>query len=256
MVRLGQHFLIDQSVLDELVEYGELTKKDVVLEIGAGGGELTWRIAEKAGRVIAIEIDEKLAREAEKRLSRYDNVELIVGDVLKIKPSGFNKVVSNPPYYISTKLLQWVISNLPEKIVLTLQKEFALKLTSLPGSKRYVYTSFISNLYYNTKIARVISRNMFKPAPKVDSVIIVMERKGQLSWNKDVLKVVKNMFTQKKKTLKTLLKKYLEIRDIDKLIRELELYDIAYNRIYRIQPERLYQAIDKILNYMKLGGNI
>lgn len=256
MVRLGQHFLIDQSVLDELVEYGELTKKDVVLEIGAGSGELTWRIAEKAGRVIAIEIDENLARIARKDLSGYCNIELIVGDVLKIKPSGFNKVVSNPPYYISTKLLQWVISNLPEKIVLTLQEEFSFKLTSPPGSKKYVYTSFISNLYYDTKIARIIPRNMFKPAPKVNSAIIVMERKGQLSWNKDVLRVVKKMFTQKKKTLKNLLKKYLEIRDVDKLIRELELDDIAYSRVYRIQPVKLYQAIDKILDYVKLGENI
>ena len=95
---LGQHFLAKSDILDKIVEYGCLTDKDVVLEVGAGRGELTKRIAEKAGKVIAVEIDQELVEELEKKLSSYSNVQILVGDVLKLKPSGFNKVISNPPY--------------------------------------------------------------------------------------------------------------------------------------------------------------
>ena len=150
--RLGQHFLIDEKILDRMVQYGEITESDVVLDVGAGRGELTVKLAERAGKVIAVELDPVLAEEARRRLRGYDNVELLVGDVLKLKPTGFNKVVSNPPYNISRKLLEWLIEGGAERIVLTLQREFASKLVAEPGSMKYLYISFISNLLYDSSI--------------------------------------------------------------------------------------------------------
>ena len=175
--KLGQHFLIDEKILDRMVQYGEVVENDVVLDVGAGRGELTVKLAEKAGKVIAVELDRELANEARKRLKDYDNVELLVGDILKLKPSGFNKVVSNPPYSISTKLLEWLIDEGVERIVLTLQKEFASKLMAKPGSMKYLYISFLSNLFYDSSIVEFIPRNLFRPMPKVDSVIVLMLRK-------------------------------------------------------------------------------
>jgi len=81
MKKLGQHFLVDYPLLDRLVDYGQVSKKDIVLEVGTGTGELTWRLAEKAGKVLAIEIDEKLIEETSRKLNKYNKVELINGDI-------------------------------------------------------------------------------------------------------------------------------------------------------------------------------
>ena len=195
--KLGQHFLIEEKMLDRLVQYGEVVENDVVLDVGAGRGELTVKLAEKAGKVIAVELDRELANEARKRLKDYDNVELLVGDILKLKPSGFNKVVSNPPYSISTKLREWLIDEGVERIVLTLQKEFASKLMAKPGSMKYLYISFLSNLFYDSSIVEFIPRNLFRPMPKVDSVIVLMKRKKNVREpDEEVKKFIKFLFTR------------------------------------------------------------
>jgi len=251
MKKLGQHFLVDYQLLDRLVEYGQILDKDVVLEVGAGTGELTWRIAERAERVIAVEIDEKLVEEASRKLSKYSNVELITGDILKVKHKirGFNKVVSNPPYQISTKLMHWLIMSLPERIVLTLQKDFALKITSPPGSKKYVYTSFLANLLYKCRIIEDVPRNLFKPMPKVDSAVILMERiDGEVIPGEEELKLVKILFTQKTKKLRNTLKTVserlqLSFKEIEENISE----ELLNERVYRIEPLRLYKCMETVI---------
>lgn len=249
MKKLGQHFLVDFLLLDRLVEYGEISKKDVVLEIGAGTGELTWRIAEKARKVIAVEIDGRLIKEASKKLHVYDNVELINGDILKIKDKikEFNKVVSNPPYQISTKLMHWLVANLPERIVLTLQKDFAEKVISPPGSRKYVYTSFLANLFYKCRIVEEVSRNLFKPMPRVDSAILLMEKREHQIMPGEELNLAKLLFTHKAKKLKNALKQvserfrvnFVEIKD--NLPREL-----LNERVFRIEPYTLYKCVETV----------
>jgi len=251
MKKLGQHFLVDYPLLDRLVDYGQVSKKDIVLEVGTGTGELTWRLAEKAGKVLAIEIDEKLIEETSRKLNKYNNVELINGDILKIKHKirGFNKVVSNPPYQISTRLMHWLITNLPERIVLTLQKDFAHKIISPPGSKKYVYTSFLANLFYRCEIVEDVPRNLFKPMPKVDSAVILMERiNNDILLKEEELNLVKILFTQKTKKLRNVLKTVskrlqLSFKDLEKNLSE----ELLNERIYHLEPFKLYKCAEIVI---------
>jgi len=259
MKKLGQHFLVDYPLLDRLVEYGQISKKDIVLEVGAGTGELTWRLAEKAGKVLAIEIDEKLIEETSRKLNKNSNVELINGDIIKIKHKirGFNKVVSNPPYQISTKLMHWLIINLPERIVLTLQKDFAYKVTSPPGSKKYVYTSFLANLFYKCKIVEEVPRNLFKPMPKVDSAVILMERiNNNIMPREEELNLIKILFTQKRRKLRNVINSLTKKLQLD--LTELEValpVGVLEERIYRLQPITLYECIRIFFKVKKRVGN-
>lgn len=231
--------MVREKVLDRLVDYGEISRRDVVLEVGAGRGELTKRIAKKAGKVIAVELDELLASEAAENLRDYDNVELLIGDVLKLRPKGFNKVISNPPYSISTHLIDWFIESLPELIVLTLQREFASKLLAKPGSHKYVFTSFLAQLFYRIRVAEIVPRIFFNPIPKVDSVIVVMNRRIYVRGiQPEEKRFLKLLFTRKRqmvrKVLKSFLKKY-SVENLEDLLPE----SILSKRVYQLKPEEL-----------------
>lgn len=203
---LGQHFLIDQDVLDRMVDYAELSRSDVVLEVGAGNGMLTRKLAERAGRVIAVEIDERFFEDLKKVSETYPNVEVLFGDVLRLRPSGFNKVVSNPPYSISSKLIKWLIEQLPELMILTLQREFASKLIAHTGSPKYVYISIISSLYYETRILEIVPRALFSPTPRVDSAIVSMRRRSMIPRLSDPCKLLwRKLFTRRRQVLRRVL---------------------------------------------------
>jgi len=246
--RLGQHFLIDEKILDRMVRYGEVTRDDVVLDVGAGRGELTARLAERAGKVIAVELDRELAEEARRRLKDYDNVELLVGDVLKLKPKGFNKVVSNPPYNISTKLLEWLICEDVERMVLTLQREFASKLVAKPGSTKYLYISFLSNLLYEPSIVEFIPRNLFRPMPKVDSAIVLMRRReGVRKLDEDVKRFVKFLFTRRRQMLRRVLRDLAKEEKLAVDLTEVLGDELMSKRVYQLTPSQLLSVSEKFL---------
>jgi len=246
--RLGQHFLIDGKILDRMVRYGEVTRDDVVLDVGAGRGELTARLAEKAGKVIAVELDQELAEEARRRLKDYDNVELLVGDILKLKPTGFNKVVSNPPYNISTRLLEWLIGEDAERMVLTLQREFASKLVAKPGSTKYLYISFLSNLLYEPSIVEFIPRNLFRPMPKVDSAIVLMRRReGVQKLDEDVKRFVKFLFTRRKQMLRRVLRDLAKEEKLAVDLTEALGDELLSKRVYQLTPSQLLSVSEKFI---------
>ena len=246
--RLGQHFLIDEKILDRMVRYGEVTRKDVVLDVGAGRGELTARLAERAGKVIAVELDQELAEEARRRLKDYDNVELLVGDILKLKPTGFNKVVSNPPYNISTRLLEWLISEDVERIVLTLQREFASKLVAKPGSTKYLYISFLSNLLYESSVVEFIPRNLFRPMPKVDSAIVLMRRReGVRKLDEDVKRFVKFLFTRRRQMLRRVLRDLVKEEKLAVDLTEVLGDELISKRVYQLTPSQLLSVSERFL---------
>ena len=246
--RLGQHFLIDEKILDRMVRYGEVTRDDVVLDVGAGRGELTARLAERAGKVIAVELDQELAEEARRRLKDYDNVELLVGDVLKLKPTGFNKVVSNPPYNISTRLLEWLIEEDAERIVLTLQREFASKLVAKPGSTKYLYISFLSNLLYESSVVEFIPRNLFRPMPKVDSAIVLMRRReGVRKLDEDVKRFVKFLFTRRRQMLRRILRDLAKEEELAVDLTEVLGDELMSKRVYQLTPSQLLSVSEKFL---------
>lgn len=212
---LGQNFLINQGILDKIVTATELSKNEMVVEIGPGTGNLTIKLSEKAGRVIAIEKDYRLI-EGLKEKFKNTNVEIIEGDVLKIdigtlvnaplsKASenwGLYKVVGNIPYYVTSNLLRMVFEKWPQPklIVLTVQKEVAQRIVAKPPYMNLLALSV--QLYSDAKIVGPISKGSFRPIPKVDSAIIGLIPKeiGQVKAE-EVMKVARAGFSQKRKRL-------------------------------------------------------
>ncbi|BES66714.1 16S rRNA (adenine(1518)-N(6)/adenine(1519)-N(6)) -dimethyltransferase RsmA [Gottschalkiaceae bacterium SANA] len=213
---LGQNFLIDGSVLDQIAEGAELTEKDVVLEVGPGIGVLTQVLCERAGRVVAVEIDRGLLPVLEETLEDYDNVEVVHGDILKLnlpqlfeeKLSGAQvKVVANLPYYITTPIIMnFFEQKLPvERIVVMVQKEVADRMQAVPSTKAYGTLSIAVQYYAEAKIVTTVSSNSFFPSPNVDSAVIALVRREKPAVDvKDeemFFRVVKAGFAQRRKTL-------------------------------------------------------
>ena len=183
---LGQHFLIDETVLRLITEAAELTPDDVVMEIGPGLGVLTRELAEQAGQVFAIELDAKLATILSETLNSFNNVVIIKKDVLKTEPAALlkdhfppeisgsfgYKVVANLPYYITSPVLRHFLeaSAKPQTMVLMMQKEVAEEIAAKPG--RMSLLSVSVQLYGQPTIINHVPAHCFYPAPEVDSAIL------------------------------------------------------------------------------------
>jgi len=152
--------------------YAELSRDDVVFEIGAGVGNLTLLLAARAGRVIAVERDRKLMKLLEERLRGYSNVELLCGDALRIKLPKFNKVVANLPYGISSDITFKLLEHGFESAILMYQREFAERLVAKPGSDDY--SRLTVNAYYRASVELLgeVLPKAFFPQPKVTSAIV------------------------------------------------------------------------------------
>ncbi|MEM4188130.1 MAG: 16S rRNA (adenine(1518)-N(6)/adenine(1519)-N(6))-dimethyltransferase RsmA [Candidatus Hadarchaeum sp.] len=170
--RLGQNQVIDTSILKKMVDYAEVTKNDVVLEIGAGVGNLTVMLAEAAGTVTAIEKDKKLIRILQERLKGRNNVKVLQGDALEMELPEFNKIVSNLPFSISSGITFKLLGLKFEVAVLMFQKEFAERLVAPPGSENYGRLTV--NVYYRAKAELLdeVPPSAFFPQPRVSSAIV------------------------------------------------------------------------------------
>jgi len=209
---LGQNFLVDKEVLDKIIEAAELSKNDTVLEIGPGAGALTEELVNNAGKVIAIEKDERLAGALELRIKNSelsDNIEIVVGDALdfdtkKPMPNAY-KLVANIPYYITSKILEKYLSaeNKPEMIVLLVQKEVAERICAKPGNLSLLAISV--QYYGEPEIVDIVPKESFFPVPEVDSAIIKIRIKNKelriKQDEKEFFKVVKAGFRARRKTL-------------------------------------------------------
>ncbi|HDQ15744.1 MAG TPA: ribosomal RNA small subunit methyltransferase A [Bacteroidetes bacterium] len=213
--KLGQNFLIDESVAEREVRYANIVKNDVVLEIGPGKGILTKKLAEKAKKVIAIEIDKKLFDSLEKQMP--DNVELIHDDALEIDFEDllkFNKIVANLPFQISSPITFKILDYDFELAVLIYQKEFADRLIAKPRSKDY--SRLTVNTYYkaNCELLEIIPSNCFEPQPKVDSSIIKMIKRKKHPFSvlneESFFRLVKILFNNRRKKIKNILKTDIE----------------------------------------------
>jgi 16S rRNA (adenine1518-N6/adenine1519-N6)-dimethyltransferase len=174
---LGQHFLIDGGVLETIIAAAALKNDDVVVEVGPGLGVLTKELAQRAGAVIAIELDDNLAALLKKTLKSFPNVNVINGDVLKIAPSslaeGQNyKVVANLPYYITSPVLRHFLETKakPQTMVVMVQKEVAEAIAAKPGDMSLLSVSV--QFYGEPKIITVVSPQSFYPAPEVSSAVV------------------------------------------------------------------------------------
>ena len=180
---LGQNFLIDGNIVRNIVEKANITKDDYVLEIGPGLGTLTEELAIRAKKVIAVEIDKKLLPILDETLAKYDNVEIIHGDILDVDIEKLIeekmdnkriKIVANLPYYVTTPIIGKLIEarlNL-ESIVVMVQKEVANRMASPPGSKQYGSLSVFIDFYTRPEIILSVPKTVFMPQPKIDSAVI------------------------------------------------------------------------------------
>jgi 16S rRNA (adenine1518-N6/adenine1519-N6)-dimethyltransferase len=203
--RLGQSFLIDDGVLQRMVSYACLGRQDTVLEVGAGLGFLTEHLARHAGRVIAVELDLRLMDVLKDHLSSHRNVNLLQGDVLKLKIPAFNKVVSTPPYSISSPLLFWLFEKTYNLAVLAFQEEFADRLAAQVGSKDYGRLSVAAYYRAEVELLDLVQKELFWPSPNVDSRIVRLKpRRPPFSVDDEAFffETVNAIFTQRNKKLR------------------------------------------------------
>ena len=250
---LGQNFLISQEVVEKIVDCSQITKEDLVIEIGPGLGTLTKYLLEKAGKVICIELDTKMLQILKDRFSLYDNFELINKDVLKVdlkniiekeKAEGKIKkvkIVANLPYYITTPIIMKLLEEELEleSITVMIQKEVADRLIAVPGQKNTGAITYSVYYYASSEGILEVPNNSFIPEPEVTSKVIKLNIRKEPVVNpknkEKMFKVIKNAFMQKRKTLLNSLTNNKILDNKQNGIRILKSLDINEN----IRPEEL-----------------
>ncbi len=218
---LGQHWLRDRDVLSHIADCADLKSDDTVLEIGPGLGTLTSEILRRAEKVIAVEFDEELADKLPKQFPGK-NLEVINSDILKFDltkmPVGY-KVVANVPYYITSKIVQMLMTadNKPSVAVLLVQKEVAQRLAANPGDMSILAIS--AQVFADVYLGDVVPAKLFTPPPKVDSQVVVLKTKKMTIFKDidelDFFKMVKAGFSAKRKKLRSSLSGGLIISKLD-----------------------------------------
>ena len=221
--RLGQNFLVNSDVIADIIDFAQITKDDVVLEIGPGVGFVTEQLVKHAKKVIAIELDEEAIKELEKL--DCDNLQIIHNDILKTDLSDLCeekiKVVANIPYYITSPIIAHLLGEIDDlknknrnkivDIILMVQEEVARRIvaTENSASKQYGLLTILSQFWADCSIIRLVGRRSFYPAPKVNSALVSLKVRKEpllkLSDYKHFRKTIKAAFSQRRKTLKNCL---------------------------------------------------
>ena len=258
---LGQNYLIDKNKRDQIINFGNIDKNDVVLEIGTGIGTLTIEIAKRAKKVIAIEQDKKICEILAKRLKdeKIDNVELINDDALKVEFPKFNKIISNLPYQISSPITFKFLDYDFDLAVLMYQKEFADRMNGEVGTKNYSRLSAM--LYFKCNVEKLtnVSSESFIPKPEIDSTVVELTPKENRISDED-FEIYSNftraLFQHRNKKIRNaLIDSRHIITDLDKKemkrrINEIEsdeLEEYLKKRVVNLTPEEIF-SISKQLN--------
>ncbi len=214
--KYGQNFLVDTHVLEKIMDAAQITADDCVVEIGPGIGTMTQYLAERAGSVVAVEIDKNLIPILQETLSEYDNVTIINEDILKVdlnriveeKNEGRPvKVVANLPYYITTPIIMGLFENhVPlQSITIMVQKEVADRMQVGPGTKDYGALSLAVQYYARPEIVAIVPPNCFIPRPGVASAVIRLTRYEeppvQVTDEAFLFALIRASFNQRRKTL-------------------------------------------------------
>lgn len=210
---LGQNFLTDDALFEQLVDLSGVGKDDAVLEIGAGAGGMTKALSARCRQVVAIEVDETLLPILRVSLERCKNVQLVHGDVLRLNlpeltaPLGPFHIVANIPYYLTTELMTLLLTSaMPiQSISVMVQKEAAERMVAQPGEEGYGMLAVRAQYFYDPQIALDVPACMFTPPPKVDSAFVVMPRREkppvEVSDEALFFKVAAAAFAMRRKTM-------------------------------------------------------
>lgn len=243
--RLGQNFLIDPNIQKKIISSCGFQKTDTILEIGAGSGIMTKPISEHAGFVYALEIDTDLCEILKSNLQDLDNVTVLNQDILTMDFSQYFanfknslKIFGNIPYYISSPIIEHLVKHKDkiDSIFITVQKEFAKRIVASAGSKEYGSLSCFVQYYLKPEIMFSISRNCFRPAPKVDSSLLKMKVRKEyavkVTDEKLFFALIRAGFNKRRKTLKNSLAEIIPKQ-------ELELFLKKSNINKNIRAEKL-----------------
>lgn len=217
--RLGQNFLINETVIDTIANASDLTKEDLVIEIGPGLGTLTAKLLERAGKVICIELDDRMINILKDRFFMYENFEIINEDVLKVDLQGLIKkekenkqiktvkIVANLPYYITTPIIMKLLEEKLdiESITVMIQKEVADRLTAIPGDKKSGSITYTVYYYAQAEEILTVPNSSFIPEPEVESEVIKLNLRKEpiikVHDEEKLFSLIKAAFIQRRKTL-------------------------------------------------------
>ena len=249
--KYGQHFLIDQRVLNRIIGYAGLTKVDTVLEIGGGTGNLTLKLKDAAGKVIVIELDRQLAAGLT-HITRNSNVTVIQGDALEIPLPGFNKVVANLPYQISSKITFRLLRHSFDLAILMYQLEFANRMLASPGTPDYSRLSVMAQYFARIELLETVPSSAFKPRPAVRSAILkLIPTKPPYHVNNISFfeMFLKSVFGQRRKMLRNSLRSAAPMLGI-----EPENIDKVDQGVLEMRPESLTpEELARLANRIQAG---
>ena len=237
--RLGQNFLATPSIAEEVVSSIAPGPSDTVLEPGPGHGALTRLLVKSAGRVIAIEKDPLLVDELRESFRDQPNLTIIPGDILKMGENlpSFSKLVSTPPYYLSSNLTLLLASKKFDVAAVVFQKEFGERLLAEPGTAEYGRLTVMTRRKLEVVKTRDISRRSFRPVPRVDSVLLRITPKQHVAELDEMVfaELVRGVFTQRRRLLKSALAHYLRLKyGRAKGMAVLSRLSLSDNRVYQL----------------------
>lgn len=215
--QLGQHFLNSSAIAKSIIFDAKISKNDIVYEVGTGLGILTPLLCEKAQKVISIDLDENLVRDAKIKFSNLENLVLKSGDGFK-NTDSFTIFVSNLPYSKSKDAIEWLSQTPFSHGVIMVQKEFADKLLAKSSKNRKAISIIATHAFEITMLSKV-GKNNFSPPPKVDSVLLKIVKKNDLK--KDLILTIHKIFSYRRKTIKNILKQFHIETVIDKRVDDL-----------------------------------
>ena len=214
--RLGQHFLTSQNIAQKIVESAQITNKDTILELGTGHGILTPLLCKNAKSVTSVEKDESLYSDAILQFSKIPNLELMYGDGFDLD-IDFTIFVSNLPYSESKRATEWLAQRKFKTAVIMVQQEFADKLVA---KNRDIHAiSVIASYCFDIQKILKVGKNNFAPPPKVDSIVLKLTPKKQLTQN--IINNVEKLFSQRRKTITNIAKSFGKTIQSDKRLEQL-----------------------------------
>ncbi len=236
--RLGQHVLVDPKILRAILDSADIQGEEIVYEIGAGTGELTARLCELASRVISTEIDPQLYRIANHSLSQLSNLQLMNIDGFEFD-GQFDILVSNLPYSESSHFIQWLATKRFRRAVVTLQREFVQKLKAKPGSRNYRAISALAQAVFNLKSVMNFGRSAFRPRPRVDASLIVIEPRFTNPLTRSIESAITKLFAFRGRLVSSALRNLAKHGE-EEGIRGLQVEQLSSNllskRIENLEP--------------------